>query len=282
MSRAPNRLQARTAAAIAITLFLFLSLFFYTSYVSIRHSVLTRSDGEALIELRKIAAAIPASLALDSVQGILSRHGAIGESALEFVLLHRTDSGFETLKPLPNDIPASTLHQLEGRPGTVFSFSTPTEEMRMVSITQANFILGAAYNTIALEEAERSVIEVFGYYLVAGLFVAIASGIFLSRYLIGPINLLARSARNLLSHDRASLGKTYRLPVSTKVAEVAELARSINAVLDARDRALEHERNFAADAAHELRTPLTVLKGEIEVELRTADPAGSQAELLSK
>ena len=107
--------------------------------------------------------------------------------------------------------------------------------------------------------------------------VGIFGGIFLSKYLIGPIGDLATSARNILHLHEES---PDRLPVSKNIEEVAHLAQSINELLDARELAMERQRNFAADAAHELRTPLTVLKGEIEVELRMIDHDSPQAELL--
>jgi signal transduction histidine kinase len=47
-------------------------------------------------------------------------------------------------------------------------------------------------------------------------------------------------------------------------AEVAELAGTLNGMLDALAASRERERRFLADASHELRTPLTSLRGNVE------------------
>src|SRR5207253_5772119 len=52
-----------------------------------------------------------------------------------------------------------------------------------------------------------------------------------------------------------------RLPDPDTDDEVGELARTLNRMLAALDRARETERRFLADASHELRTPLTALRG---------------------
>ncbi len=278
MNMVPRSLQAQTAVVIALAFFVFLSLFFVTTYMSIRGSLLARSDSEVRTELTAITAVLRPGLSMEDLARILAGHRAIGESPLQFVILERQGNSFTPLTPEPGKtMPRDVASELEQHPGQPYVYSTSEGDMRLISIMRSVFIVGAAYNTIALEEAEDSIIQVFAGYLAAGLLVGIFGGIFLSRYLIGPIGALANSARKLLDREDAS---PSRLPISKTILEVSDLARSINNLLDARERALEQQRNFAADAAHELRTPLTVLKGEIEVELRLIDPNSPQIELL--
>ena len=53
--------------------------------------------------------------------------------------------------------------------------------------------------------------------------------------------------------------------------EIAELGRTLNAMLARIETTIAHERAFIDDAAHELRSPLAVLRGELEL---TADDPG--------
>ena len=272
----PRSLQSRTTIVIALAFFVFLSLFFVTTYFSISDSLLDRSNGEVRTELRRIAQELKPGLSQESVAQILHEHRSIGESSLRFVLIEKNGNGYHILKA-DTTLSPDLEQRIEQHPGKSISYSTSEGNMRLISIVNTEFIIGATYNTFLIEEAEDSIIQVFAYYLAAGLFVGILGGIFLSKYLIGPISALANAARTILHHTDRS---PARLPVSEKIIEVAGLAQSINELLDARERALELQRNFAADAAHELRTPLTVLKGEIEVELRITGNDSPQAELL--
>ncbi len=64
-------------------------------------------------------------------------------------------------------------------------------------------------------------------------------------------------------------------------AEVAELAASFNAMLDALARARAQQHQLVADASHELRTPITSLRTNIELLMRSSPgprQAGSQRE----
>jgi two-component system OmpR family sensor kinase len=47
--------------------------------------------------------------------------------------------------------------------------------------------------------------------------------------------------------------------------EVAELARTFNAMLDRLERAFATQRAFIDDAGHELRTPITIVRGHLEL-----------------
>jgi heavy metal sensor kinase len=51
--------------------------------------------------------------------------------------------------------------------------------------------------------------------------------------------------------------------------ELGRLAQTLNEMLSRLDVAFKEMRQFTADASHELQTPLTILKGEIEVALRS-------------
>jgi signal transduction histidine kinase len=57
--------------------------------------------------------------------------------------------------------------------------------------------------------------------------------------------------------------------------EIAELGRTLNAMLARIETTIAHERAFIDDAAHELRSPLAVLRGELE--LTADDPQDAEA-----
>jgi signal transduction histidine kinase len=56
---------------------------------------------------------------------------------------------------------------------------------------------------------------------------------------------------------------THRLEVRGD-DEVAQLARTFNAMLDRVERAFADQRQFLDDAGHELRTPVTIVRGSLE------------------
>jgi heavy metal sensor kinase len=59
-----------------------------------------------------------------------------------------------------------------------------------------------------------------------------------------------------------------RLPLPAAHDEIRRLGKTLNAMLDRLERAIERERAFVADASHELRTPLAALKTELELAVR--------------
>lgn len=76
---------------------------------------------------------------------------------------------------------------------------------------------------------------------------------------LAPIRLLRRNAQRIEESDL-----TARIPV-TGDDEVAEMARTYNAMLDRLESAFAGQRRFLDDASHELRTPLTVVRGHVEL-----------------
>jgi signal transduction histidine kinase len=98
--------------------------------------------------------------------------------------------------------------------------------------------------------------------------------------ILRPIRTIAATAQRLSAENLSE-----RVPVSTPSDELATLARTINGMLDRiqrgileRDRVLDSQRMFTANAAHELRTPLTTMRTAIDV---TLDGEPRTAELLT-
>ncbi|OGX28998.1 MAG: hypothetical protein A3B78_04170 [Omnitrophica WOR_2 bacterium RIFCSPHIGHO2_02_FULL_67_20] len=62
--------------------------------------------------------------------------------------------------------------------------------------------------------------------------------------------------------------------------EVQALAETFNEMIERLQRSFERMQQFISDASHELRTPLTVLKGEIELGLKTC-PRSARCDILA-
>jgi heavy metal sensor kinase len=94
--------------------------------------------------------------------------------------------------------------------------------------------------------------------------VSALGGWFLARRALNPVDAIVEAARRIEAEDL-----TKRIPLSSD-DELGRLAAVLNDMLARLERSFGAVRRFSADAAHELRTPLTILKGEIEVALRSS------------
>ena len=89
-------------------------------------------------------------------------------------------------------------------------------------------------------------------------------GWFLARHALAPVDAMVEAARAIEAEDLSR-----RIEAANSTDELGRLAAVLNAMLARLERAFAAVRHFSADAAHELRTPLTILKGELEVALRS-------------
>jgi two-component system OmpR family sensor kinase len=92
-----------------------------------------------------------------------------------------------------------------------------------------------------------------------------------------PVRRMAEEA------DAISLAEPgRRLPQPPGEDEIAELGRTLNAMLARIEASFARERAFVDDASHELRTPLSILRAELELALGSArDPSETEAALRS-
>ena len=85
-----------------------------------------------------------------------------------------------------------------------------------------------------------------------------------ARALTAPLEALSRTSRTVAEGDLSARAAT------SGIAEINQVARTHNAMVESLARLLQHERNFTANASHQLRTPLTGLQLGLETALTTA------------
>ncbi|MBB6625769.1 HAMP domain-containing histidine kinase [Nocardioides sp. KIGAM211] len=114
------------------------------------------------------------------------------------------------------------------------------------------------------DEALRELLLQLALAGLGALAVAALVGDLLARAALRPVETYRRRADEI-----AGGGERLRLDVPAgRDAEVTRLGHTLNDMLDALERSLEHERRFVNDASHELRTPLTLLSARLQLARR--------------
>jgi signal transduction histidine kinase len=113
----------------------------------------------------------------------------------------------------------------------------------------------------ALAVSSRSYVAV----ALGSLLIIAAVSWFVVGALLRPIRLLRDTARRITETDQSE-----RIPVGGR-DDLADLARTVNAMLDRVQSAFGSQRRLLDDVGHELRTPLTIVRGHLEL----MDPTSS-------
>lgn len=153
--------------------------------------------------------------------------------------------------------------------------STPAGPVRYLAVPlMSGGDVGAVFVTaFFLDEARgdiESYIRVSAIVYGTVLLVAVALAWLVAGRVLAPVRSLTETAKELSETDLSR-----RIDVDGSDDEIAELARTFNAMLDRLETAFGNQRRFLDDAGHELRTPITIIRGHIELE--GDDPAERRA-----
>ena len=132
------------------------------------------------------------------------------------------------------------------------------EAGRVINVVQVGISLENMYKTLRRFDLIMAAVFPLGLLLAGG------GGWLLARRALRPVDSMTQAVRRISGEHLQE-----RLPETGTGDELDRLAVTLNAMLVRLDDSFRQVRQFSADASHELQTPLTILKGEIEVALRS-------------
>ncbi|NEQ46705.1 MAG: HAMP domain-containing protein [Leptolyngbya sp. SIOISBB] len=157
----------------------------------------------------------------------------------------------------------------------ILTYDTAVEDSVATNAPEIGRIL---YKTTLIRDADASRGTFVAVHLSAGeqsealvgvwVFFKVASGVVViafvlawlgSRQLLKPVQQLSTAAKEI---NEKTLSQRLEVQGS---GELAELAKTFNAMMDRVQHAFETQQRFINDASHELRTPLTIIQGHLEI-----------------
>ncbi len=90
------------------------------------------------------------------------------------------------------------------------------------------------------------------------------TGYFFVKASLKPVHDVVLVAREITAEDLSR-----RVPVLETDDEIGDLSITLNDMISRLEKSFEQVRQFSDDVSHELKTPLAVIRGEVEVTLRT-------------
>jgi signal transduction histidine kinase len=122
--------------------------------------------------------------------------------------------------------------------------------------------LTVARSATSVNDAEKVIVEVFGWALGATLLIGTAGGLFVSSRFLDRIEGIGSAARAIIDGNYRE-----RMPVSGTNDDLDRLAQTLNIMLDRIAALMESLRQVSNDIAHDLRTPLSRMRQRLEAAL---------------
>jgi len=165
--------------------------------------------------------------------------------------------------------PKALKNASQGLPTFETVESTGSKPVRVVTmpVTEAGRVSNLVQVGMSLEnmyKTRRRFLLIMASVLPLALLLAGGGGWLLARRALKSVDRMTRTAQRISGEHLDE-----RLQVTGSDDELDRLAKTLNDMLGRLDDAFHQMRQFSADASHELQTPLTILKGEMEVALRS-------------
>jgi len=138
------------------------------------------------------------------------------------------------------------------------------EPVRVAAVRDKNFIILIGYPLAELREALENLFSIFRVLIPIAILISIVGGLYLAHTSLRHVDDITRRARRITAEN---LDQT--IPERKVNDEIGRLVTTMNDMIRRLHDSFAQIKQFSGDASHELRTPLTIMRGEIELALRT-------------
>jgi heavy metal sensor kinase len=269
-------IRARLTVWYAVFLAAALILFTVAAILLMRHSIFVTVYEELQDEMNAVRALIEKTDAA-GLPGQVRAHAELqaGSSLLQVSDEHGT---FLYRSPRLQELGLSPKLQASSKFAIVWFGRTP---LQFLSATVENqdhtFTIQVAKDMDDYFDATARYELLLAIGIPVLLIAAIASGYWISRRALAPVDEITHAAQQISPSDL-----TGRVLVPNTRDELQRLAETINSMLDRIEGAFRRITQFTADASHELRTPVTLIRTRAEIILRKSRDEGEYREALQE
>jgi two-component system OmpR family sensor kinase len=170
-------------------------------------------------------------------------------------ILYKSGLGKEeiTFDEVPQDITKLvTIWNAKGQP------------LRLAVSQDRTMKVFVAYPISEINDVLSNLFFIFIYLIPVAIVISVGGGWFLASRSLKPVDDIARTARAITAHNL-----DQRIQFTGMDDELGRLVATFNEMISRLQLSFTQIQQFSSDASHELRTPLTIMRGEIELALRS-------------
>lgn len=181
-------------------------------------------------------------------------------------ILYKSGLGKEEL--VYDDIPFNST-----RIATIWNSSG--QQLRLAISRDQYMKVYVAYPLSEIWDLLGSLFSIFLYIIPVALLASVFGGYFLAVRTLKPVDSITTTARAITAQNL-----DQRIHHSGVDDELGRLVSTFNEMITRLKNSFDQIQQFSIDVSHELRTPLTIMRGEIELGLRTKQTSDSYKEIL--
>ena len=148
-------------------------------------------------------------------------------------------------------------------------------EIRATQIKDGNYTVIVAYPKEHILQTINSLTDI--YVVIAPIFflVSLIGGALISQRSLSRIDKIIKKTEEITAHNLSEI-----IPGEEHNDEFGRLVKKMNEMIQRIRTSVEYMNQFSISAAHELKTPLTILRGEIEIALKSEKSPTEYIEIL--
>jgi len=150
------------------------------------------------------------------------------------------------------------------------------QTLRMAALKTASYTYYVGYPLREVNDILNNLFSLFIYLIPVALLISFSGGWFLAKKSLRPVDEISRRARHITASNL-----NQQIPQTDSNDEISRLISTFNEMIARLNRSFEHTRQFSIDVSHELRTPLTIMRGEIELALRSRKTPAAYRQVLA-